>query len=618
MRVVRTARRIVAITLAWCLLASSAFAAPPDAGPEEIRRVEFEVSEPDLTLEPIIISGDPEPTAFWGYSTPWGRGGSRGLWCAGSSGATTQYPKDTGGRAILRMDELSAFFEAQLQFWYLFPTAGAADTEQFIMSVARIDAAGKRIEPSVIQGEVLGLSSTWTSRTFQLGAGNTDALSRHATGAWWQFRDLSEGEGLLSKQGQGPAIDDVVLTGYRFGPVRSLTSTWSASPAGVSLSWAKPATSATNSSEDTRTISYRVWRAAAGADTWTELTAGDRAATTSLLDTTAQNESAYDYVVQAWEPGSGIGRGRQSAPLRVFTPGAAPIAEADSYSISEDETLSVAPAFGVLANDSGSGALSGELLAGPAHGALTFGTDGSFTYVPAVDFNGIDEFVYRASEGALYSQPTTVTITVSPVADPTALTVTSASRTLSKYGDYYTFTGRLTKKGASVAGQRVYLQSASSSTGTFSDTGVSVLTGAGGSFSLRHLPRSRTYYRVRFAGLADEYLPTTSAVRSALPRALVGTPVAPKTMYRNRSTRVYGSLKPQHSSGTVRLYLDRYVNGVPKRYAVVSASVSKYSSYSRYSRYVKLPYKGKWRIRAYHADTGHAASWSGTRYVTVR
>lgn len=614
MRVVRTARRIVAITLAWFLLASSAFAAPPDAGPEEIRRVGFETGETDATNpeNPTLVALPDGTGAFWGYSTLWKRQGDRGLWSAGSSAETTRYPEGMRGSATLRFRELADYYESRLEFWYLFPTAGS-DADVFNFSLGRIDSSGSLIGDSLLRDDY-GTSSSWAQRSYSLGT----ALSRSGARFTWGFVDSIEGEGLLSKQGQGPAIDDVVLTGYRFGPVRSLTSTWSASPAGVSLSWAKPATSATNSSEDTRTISYRVWRAAAGADTWTELTAGDRAATTSLLDTTAQNESAYDYVVQAWEPGSGIGRGRQSAPLRVFTPGAAPIAEADSYSISEDETLSVAPAFGVLANDSGSGALSGELLAGPAHGALTFGTDGSFTYVPAVDFNGIDEFVYRASEGALYSQPTTVTITVSPVADPTALTVTSASRTLSKYGDYYTFTGRLTKKGASVAGQRVYLQSASSSTGTFSDTGVSVLTGAGGSFSLRHLPRSRTYYRVRFAGLADEYLPTTSAVRSALPRALVGTPVAPKTMYRNRSTRVYGSLKPQHSSGTVRLYLDRYVNGVPKRYAVVSASVSKYSSYSRYSRYVKLPYKGKWRIRAYHADTGHAASWSGTRYVTVR
>jgi len=52
----------------------------------------------------------------------------------------------------------------------------------------------------------------------------------------------------------------------------------------------------------------------------------------------------------------------------------------------------------------------------------------------------------------------------------------------------------------------------------------------------------------------------------------------------------------------------------------VSAKASNYSTYTKYSRSIRLPYAGKWRLRAYApADSGHAATWSsGYDYVTVK
>jgi VCBS repeat-containing protein len=97
----------------------------------------------------------------------------------------------------------------------------------------------------------------------------------------------------------------------------------------------------------------------------------------------------------------------------------APVAAADGYVIAEDGTLVVGSATGLLANDSDidGPATSAVLVAGPANGVLVLNADGSFTYTPNADFFGVDSFVYRASDGALQSAPTTVTITVDAVND---------------------------------------------------------------------------------------------------------------------------------------------------------------------------------------------------------
>ena len=99
---------------------------------------------------------------------------------------------------------------------------------------------------------------------------------------------------------------------------------------------------------------------------------------------------------------------------------AAPVAVADSYSTDEDTTLTV-PAPGVLANDTDANldTLTAVLVDGitPDEGTLTFNADGSFTYLPAANFNGVVTFTYKANDGLVDSAPATVTITVNPVND---------------------------------------------------------------------------------------------------------------------------------------------------------------------------------------------------------
>jgi hypothetical protein len=89
----------------------------------------------------------------------------------------------------------------------------------------------------------------------------------------------------------------------------------------------------------------------------------------------------------------------------------------------------VPPPAGVLANDSDADgdSLSAELVTPPSHGTLQFAANGSFTYTPAADFTGQDNFTYRASDGAAVSDVATVIIEVrdpqenrAPVANPDA------------------------------------------------------------------------------------------------------------------------------------------------------------------------------------------------------
>ncbi len=91
-----------------------------------------------------------------------------------------------------------------------------------------------------------------------------------------------------------------------------------------------------------------------------------------------------------------------------------PLAAADSYSTARNIVLQVDTAQGVLNNDVD---IDGDLLTAiivsqPQHGTLHALTDGSFTYTPAQDYAGIDNFTYKATDGVLESSVVNVAINV--------------------------------------------------------------------------------------------------------------------------------------------------------------------------------------------------------------
>ncbi|MBD8525505.1 Ig-like domain-containing protein [Pseudomarimonas arenosa] len=77
-----------------------------------------------------------------------------------------------------------------------------------------------------------------------------------------------------------------------------------------------------------------------------------------------------------------------------------PVAVADSYLTDENAQLAVA-APGVLDNDTDveDDLLSAELVRQAEHGTVTLRADGSFTYIPEVNFRGNDTFEYAANDG---------------------------------------------------------------------------------------------------------------------------------------------------------------------------------------------------------------------------
>ena len=110
----------------------------------------------------------------------------------------------------------------------------------------------------------------------------------------------------------------------------------------------------------------------------------------------------------------------------------APTAIGDSYSVTQDSVLSVAAARGLTANDTDPDPtdgnwLSGVLVAGPAHGSVTMGARGAFTYTPKAGYVGSDSFTYAASDGLGQSAPATVNLTVNLANQAPTATIAQAS-----------------------------------------------------------------------------------------------------------------------------------------------------------------------------------------------
>ncbi|NQT88432.1 tandem-95 repeat protein, partial [bacterium] len=102
------------------------------------------------------------------------------------------------------------------------------------------------------------------------------------------------------------------------------------------------------------------------------------------------------------------------AEIRDMLPPLPPVAVDDNYRTTLGSALVVDAVRGVLANDSDP---QGDPITAapetlPTDGILALAADGSFTYTPAPGFEGTDTFTYRVNDGALDSDPATVTLIV--------------------------------------------------------------------------------------------------------------------------------------------------------------------------------------------------------------
>lgn len=148
-----------------------------------------------------------------------------------------------------------------------------------------------------------------------------------------------------------------------------------------------------------------------------------------------------------------------------------------------------------------------------------------------------------------------------------------------------------------------------------------VTTSSSGYFSYGAKPSVRASYQASFAG-DSSYLARTSYARTVTPRVYLTAPsIGTNTASFAKTYTASGYLKPRHTAGTrpVRLYAYRYESGKWVLRRTAYGTVSDYSTYSRYKASMRLPYKGSWRMRAYHAaDSSNAATYSSYRYITVK
>ena len=109
--------------------------------------------------------------------------------------------------------------------------------------------------------------------------------------------------------------------------------------------------------------------------------------------------------------------GGESHSLALVRTNAAPAAQDQSVSTDEDTSLAIT----LTATDAENSALAYIIVSNPAHGALS-GTLPNLTYTPNANWNGTDNFTFKATDGLRDSNIAPVTITVNPVNDaPVAL-----------------------------------------------------------------------------------------------------------------------------------------------------------------------------------------------------
>lgn len=318
---------VLVLTVASLVIAPApALAAAPPTGPMTVRAsYGFETAYPsDLTtaLYPYIPGSYITPQYLWGRNANAKRSGSYSLWCAGANGAADNsfmyslgYDYNTGGFARLSLPQLADYYSASLEFWYLLPSRGVADTYSFRSSFGP-DANSANDYATQYEYPIV---SSWTRSTHDITAEkNAGSLSRTAGVFKWLFINFDEGGGAYATptEGIGASIDDVVVTGYMYGPVRSVTAT--SVPTGLKLDWKRPYRAIGSTTLEERTISYRVWRQpqTAPTDPWTELTESGRVTTTgenvTYTDTTAVGGVLYRYLVIPYEGTTGTGYGEMT------------------------------------------------------------------------------------------------------------------------------------------------------------------------------------------------------------------------------------------------------------------------------------------------------------------
>lgn len=229
--------------------------------------------------------------------------------------------------------------------------------------------------------------------------------------------------------------------------------------------------------------------------------------------------------------------------------------------------------------------------------------------VPADGTHYVD--VARTSGSGSYE------LTYSVVAG-TRATLSSTPKVV-RYGTTTPVSGRLTRYGVGLPAKRVCFDYSRDGGKTWTYSGKSMETDAGGQFSFSASPKVKTHYRVRFLGTST-LMPSTSGSVYYTPRAYLTPAACASTVRRNKAFYVTGFLKPHHRrrGRSVVLYCYRSESGKWVLRKTSYAYNRDYSSYTQYAFDQTLPLPGKWKIVAYHKDSGHAPTEAPATYLLVK
>lgn len=264
--------------------------------------------------------------AYWGPITQDKYAGSSSFWCAGTNlqtgGASNfwpKYPAGTRGKAYVRLPQLADYYASFASFYYKMPSLGGRDHFEVVSN--QYDDSGVLLSTAAYQF-LDDTRPSWTKVTVGLSSATLPTerrLSRHAgdVGIWFVDTEYAEVYP-EAPNGMGPLVDDFAVLGYKFGPVRNLMGSY-LSGSRVALSWSAPYASIDSTTVESRPIAYRVWRAKQGSESWTELTSSGARLTSPHYTDTISGASGYVYAVQAWDSGTGAGRGSYTTFPKAVT-----------------------------------------------------------------------------------------------------------------------------------------------------------------------------------------------------------------------------------------------------------------------------------------------------------
>lgn len=611
-----TTRRALAGALVALALMLAPAVARADAGPQLAPQAVFTEGFESVPFARAVTAwvtptpGDPSP-AFWGRVTQRRHSGSYGLWCAGaipsstSNGWTTysgRYPAFTAGAVTFDVPELADYYSATLGYWYNMPTMGSRDVDRF--NVVWAPAGTESWESHTGQAIV----TTMTQRAYQVTA-PTNVVNLSRTAGKIRFLFIDDVDVFESPSvGEGPSIDDVTVSGFKYGPVRNLAA--QVSGGRVTLTWATPVRStAPFAPVEERPLAYRVWRSPNTAPyVWTEVTSL-RVSTTTFTDELPLDGAAR-YVVQAWDTGSGTGYGEVdlgAAAVAVVIP---PIP------VSSVEITGGSPSDGVYTElptiTVSRSTLAGSTLYRWDGGGWASSSAQSFT-IPSLVGTHTLEVYSRNTLGDAETPSVTRLLVVRPPVDPGPSPVTTISvGGTTDAGGTYTATPTITVTRDQMAGETWYRWS---DAGSWDTTTAATFTIA---------PRSGTStleaYSISSSGLREAITASRTLVvnvQVVRTKPSLSTPtLSTSRVRRYRTFYVRGTVKPSHAGPTtVKLLFYRYYSG--SYHWVKSKTLTLPAGATSYSLKTSLSRSATYRVKAHHSCPLHLSTYSSSRKFYV-